>query len=136
MFLALEGLDELFLLIGLHPAEDVVFLTGGGDVGLQGGGVHILVRPLDSGLPGGGGYGDGVVPRYDLHGHPLVPEIGEGLLGVLPHGVAQQYEGQGMGVGNATAVGPRAAGGQEKHPAAVGHGLLCHGPVGGIALRP
>ena len=138
VFLALEGLDELFLLIGLHPAEDVIGLASGGDLGLrgQGGGIHVLVGPFNPGLPGGGSHGDGVVPGDHFDGHALVPEVGKGLLGVFPDGVAQQYEGQGMGVGNAPAVGPRAAGGQEKDPAAVGHGLLCHGPVGGIALRP
>ena len=61
-------------------------------------------------------------------------EIGKGLLGVFPHGIVQQHEGQRDRIGDPPAVGTGAAGGKEQHPAAVGHGLFGPGPIGGVVL--
>ena len=54
------------------PAEDGVLPHRAGDVliGAEGGGAHVLLRPLDARLAGHLGDGDGVVTGDDLHGHP------------------------------------------------------------------
>ena len=52
--LPLEGAHQLALLVGGDPAEDGVLPHGAGDVliGAEGGGVHVLLRPLDARLAG------------------------------------------------------------------------------------
>ena len=79
--LPLEGAHQLALLVGGDPAEDGVLPHRAGDVliGAEGGGVHVFVRPLDARLAGHLGDGDRVVAGDDLHGHPLLGEVAEGL---------------------------------------------------------
>ena len=119
---ALQGPDDLALLVGHHPAKDGVAPDGPGDVlvGLQLPGVHPVLRPLDARLLGHGGDGDGVVAGDDLHGNALGAEVVKGLGGAGADGVFQHQEGQGDDNAQELPLLRPVALGQQQHPAALG----------------
>ena len=92
----LEGLDEFFLLVRGHPAKDRVIFHRFGKVliGFQGSGIHPSVCIFDACPHGHIGNGSGIVAGDDPDGHPLIPEIGEGLIRLRSDLIGQQDQGQ------------------------------------------
>ena len=130
----LEGMEELLLLLGGDPAEDGVLLRQEFQIGVggQGGEVQPALGAAYSGPLGDVGHRGGVVPRDDLDGHPLFPEIGQGLGGVRAELVGEEEEGQRLRPGSELV--PRqnlTAPGQQEHTLPGGGRLLQTGGVPG-----
>ena len=119
----LQRLHQLALLVRRHPAEYVVVPHRAGVVAglLEGGGVNIPLRPRDAGLKGHGGYGGRVVAGDHLYGHTLLGEVAEGLRRLLPDGIGDDRQGQGLHRPRDASLygGGIGAFGQEQYPAAL-----------------
>ena len=122
MALALEGPDDLPLLVGDHSAKHSVLPHGRGDVliRLELPGVHPLLCVPDACLGRHSGDGHRVVAGDDLHIHALGVEVIEDFGSVGADGILQHQQGQGdHHAVEAPDLRPVALG-QQQYPAALG----------------
>ena len=106
MAVLFEGLHDHLLLFGPDPSEDRILFDRCRNVLFcpQPGGIHILVRIPDAGLPGHLRYRNRIVSRYDPDADPLVHKVGKGLGRVLPDGILQKDVKDGLYPGPVQAV--------------------------------
>ena len=92
----LQCLNDLFLLVRRHPAEDGVFSAGLQNLLLSGQlpGVHGVLPSFDARRPGGPGHGSRRVSADHLQRHALFPEVAYGVLRPGPHLVLQAAQGK------------------------------------------